>query len=347
MSVATSVKPPPGSVRTTRGQDLVTSILAAWITTGGFVDGFAHRNLDALETFFTPWHGILYSGYLATAAWILWLVARNRSAAPSLSAAIPDGYGTALTGVAVFAAGGLGDMAWHIAFGVETSLDALLSPTHLMLLVGSLLMVSGPIRACWRDTGYEPVGLAEFWPPLLAVTMGAAQLGFFFQYIDGFSSRLMQVPYRPGGEAGFFETATGIAAILITTIIMTGGLLLLMRRWRVPLGTGLVLFGLLGVLMEVLEGYEFPEDVVAPLAAGVVADLLIRWLRPSPERLASVRAVLFAIPVTLWSIRFAVFEQFSDINWPIEIWTGTIVFAGLAGIGLSLLTFPAAGRASS
>ena len=41
-------------------------------------------------------------------------------------------------------AGAIGDMFWHIIFGIEVSIDALLSPTHLLLLIGALLILSGP-----------------------------------------------------------------------------------------------------------------------------------------------------------------------------------------------------------
>jgi hypothetical protein len=313
--------------RTSAGQDLVSALLGLWITFGGFIDGFAHRNLDTPETFFTPWHGVLYSGYLATALWIVSLVRRHRR--------IPVGYKTALAGVLVFAAGGVGDMFWHIVFGIEVSVDALLSPTHLMLLVGALLILSGPILSRASGPTSSPRSLTAFRAPLIAFSCVAAELGFFFQYIDGFSIRFMQVPYIPGSEEGFFEVATGIAGILITTVIVMGTLLLMMSRWRLPFGTGLAMFALVGLLMEMLEGYAFPEDVIAPVIGGITIDLLLRMQRP-----LSIRLFAFLVPVMMWTARFAVFEVFADINWPVSVWTGIIVFAGLAGVGLSLLVFP-------
>src|SRR5437773_2461467 len=54
--------------------NLVTVLLAFWFAVGVFVDGWAHNNLVALESFFTPWHALLYSGYGVCSAWILWLV---------------------------------------------------------------------------------------------------------------------------------------------------------------------------------------------------------------------------------------------------------------------------------
>lgn len=315
---------------------LVTALLATWMTVGGFVDGYAHRNLDTPETFFTPWHGILYGGYLAVAAWLVWLVVRNRPRIGSLPAAVPYGYGGSMAGVAVFFAGGLGDMFWHTAFGIEVSIDALLSPTHLLLLVGALLILSGPIRAVGG-------GQAPWWArlvPVLAMTLATAQLGFFFQYMDGTSARFMQTPYLPGAEEGYFDVVAGVGSILITTTILMGGLLLLMRRGVLPVGAGTLVFAGYGLLMETLEGYRFPEDLIAPVAAGVAADLFLVLLGPGPGRLGLLRVWVFAVPVVMWSVRFAVFDVYSEINWPVAVWSGLIVFTGLTGVGLSLLAFP-------
>jgi len=326
--------------RASYGENLVAALLGTWMTLGGFVDGFAHRNLDTPETFFTPWHGILYSGYLTAVVWMIWLVARNRDRATSLRSAVPEGYTTSALGLIVFAAGGVGDLLWHTLFGIEVSIEALLSPTHLLLLIGAIMFVTGPLRAGWGDGSYRPGRIRHFWPVLLSLSMAAAQLGFFFQYVDGLSTRLMQVPYSPGSEEGFFAVVAGIASILITTAILMGALLLLIRRWTAPFGSGLVVFGLFALLMESLEGFDFPEDLIAPVIAGLIADLLVRVLGPGPTRLWAVRWFAFLVPVLMWGVRFAVFERFADIAWPIEIWSGVVAFSGLTGVGLSLLAFP-------
>ena len=36
--------------------------LGTWLVLGVFVDGWAHFNRPGLETFFTPWYAVLYSG---------------------------------------------------------------------------------------------------------------------------------------------------------------------------------------------------------------------------------------------------------------------------------------------
>ncbi len=251
---------------------------------------------------------------------------------------MPPGYETSVAGIVVFMAGGIGDGFWHTLFGIEVSIDALLSPTHLLLLLGALLIVSGPLRSRWLDDSYDPDRLGDFFPPLVAVTMGTAQLGFFFQYVDGLSTRFMQVPYRPGPEEGYFELVAGLSSILITTVILMGGLLLLLRRWKLPPGSALFLFAVFGALMEVLEGYDFPEDLIAPVLAGVAAEAIVALAMPRLPHALGIRILAFLVPVVMWSGRFLVFEQFSDIAWPVSVWTGTIFFAGLAGVGLSVLS---------
>lgn len=48
-----------------------------------------------------------------------------------------------MVGIALFGVAGVGDMAWHEVFGIEANVEALLSPTHLLVIVGAGLFVSG------------------------------------------------------------------------------------------------------------------------------------------------------------------------------------------------------------
>jgi len=330
-----------GRLRTTARQDLITSLLAAWITLGGTIDGFAHRNLTTPETFFTPWHAVLYAGYLTAAGWIVSLVFRNRPQASKFRRAIPAGYDTALLGVGVFALGGVGDGFWHTLFGIEVSVDALLSPTHLLLLIGSLLILSGPVRAAAGQADSRRL------PVLISVTMAAIQIGFFFQYIDGFSNRFMETLYVPGSEEGYFEVVAGIASYLFTTLIVMGAVVYLIKGSRVAPGSFTFLFGIMGFAMEFLEGFEFPRDVVAPFGAGIAADILYRALRPVPQRLMALRFFVGAIPMVMWSIHLVVFAANGTIRWPVSVTSGIVVMSGLAAVGLSLLAFPTVSTADA
>ena len=148
----------PGQFRVSLRVDAVTMLLGTWLLVGLVVDGWAHNNLQALESFFTPWHALFYSGFVATAA-------RARQPERSGLAAFPAGYGLAVVGVVIFAVGGAGDMTWHTIFGIEQDVEALFSPTHLLLFAGMALILSTPLRAAWSDLA-EPAapGYRRFLP---------------------------------------------------------------------------------------------------------------------------------------------------------------------------------------
>ena len=58
--------------------------------------------------------------------------------------------------------GGAGDIVWHTLFGIEAGIEALLSPTHLLLAFGGAVAVSGPLHAIWhRD---RKVHRLHSWP---------------------------------------------------------------------------------------------------------------------------------------------------------------------------------------
>jgi hypothetical protein len=118
------------STSTMAAKNILTILFGAWLIAGIFIDGFAH-NFGVVESFFTPWHAVLYSGYFATAIWMLFITYQNaKILGKPFKESIPNGYGLGIAGVLVFFVGGVADMNWHIIFGVEEDLAALLSPSH-------------------------------------------------------------------------------------------------------------------------------------------------------------------------------------------------------------------------
>jgi hypothetical protein len=72
--------------------NLVTALGGLWMVGGLFYDGHTHVFTPELESFFTPAHGVLYSGFLATAGWVLVRVLRAWRAGHKA----PAGYGLGL-----------------------------------------------------------------------------------------------------------------------------------------------------------------------------------------------------------------------------------------------------------
>jgi hypothetical protein len=310
--------------------------LSAWLIVGLFVDGWAHNN-EKPESFFTPWHGLFYSGFTATALWVL--SRRQRQGA------IPIGYGLGFVGLAAFAVGGVGDMVWHLVFGVEVDLEALLSPTHLLLFVSGVLIVSSPLRAAMSALD-DRLPL----PALVSTTIATATVAFFNMEFSPFITDAMrEEPYRfaaqldQGGEWLADELQfEGLAAILITTVILMAPTLMLLQRWRLPMGSLTLLFGAVSVLESSLWGFEMGETALAGVVAGLAADVLVPRLQGSASTTTVLRAVGFAVPVVLWLAYFGLLAAFYSVGWSVELWLGITVMSGLAGLGLAvLMTLPA------
>jgi hypothetical protein len=64
---------PTGGVR----YDWLMIAVLVWLLIGAYLDSWAHGHVPNLETFFTPWHGVLYSGYFAVAGLLGATLGRN------------------------------------------------------------------------------------------------------------------------------------------------------------------------------------------------------------------------------------------------------------------------------
>lgn len=61
--------------------DRIVAAAAGWLVGGMWLDAWAHHSVSStLETFFTPWHGVLYSGLLAMMSVLSAALVRGRVA---------------------------------------------------------------------------------------------------------------------------------------------------------------------------------------------------------------------------------------------------------------------------
>ena len=343
-TTATAVAADPGRPRARWGDDLAAALLGTWVVGGLFLDGWAHVNQPGLETFFSPWHGVFYSGFMVATVVMARLVGRHQRGRFD-PGRVPAGYGLGLVGVALFVAGGVADGTWHTLFGVEVGVAALLSPSHLLLLSGGLLMLTSPIRSAWSspDLPARPAAVALL-PALWATALTTAVVLFFFQYLSAFVSRApaMAAAGPSDTAAGLLTTIVGVASVLATNLILLGPLLLLARRWRLPFGTVtlIVVAGALGV--TALREFTLGALVPAMLAGGLATDVLIAGLRPRPDRPGRFRAVAALAPLLLWGAWLAAYALAYGVAWPPELWAGVLGMASLSGIGLSVLVLPPA-----
>jgi hypothetical protein len=329
-------------LESSRGYDWAVVALSFWFLGGLVLDGWAHNHIPKLESFFTPWHAVFYSGFLAIAGFLMATLVRNRAKGYPWRSAMPSGYELALLGVLIFMAGGVGDMIWHELFGIEVNVEALLSPTHLTLALGATLFVSAPWRAGWRrlaGEGEHMPGWASLLPQLLSVTFLLSLWTFMTQFAHPLVEPWAAAGFRPRSQNfPYIRQSLGIVGILLQTGLLMGLVLLTAMRWVLPFGSLLLMFTLNALLMSFMQDhYRF---IPAAALAGLGADLLIRWLKPSRERSGALRLFAFTVPVLYYVFYFVVMMLTQGIGWSVHLWTGSIVLAGVIGLLLSYLIIP-------
>lgn len=323
------------SVAATGREHLVTVLLGLWMTVGLFMDGYFHQNLagDA-ESFVTPWHAVFYGGFAASAWWLATI--SGRQAAGSLDwrlRFLPRGYEGARAGLVLFALGGAGDAAWHTAFGVERGVDALLSPTHLMLFAGLVLILTAPLRAALAAPESPP----SPWILVGSVTSATALIGFFLNFVWGLGiAGFARVVYDPISEAGETQVIAGVASMLVTTIVFFGAAKVILSGDRPPVGALTVLFGTVALLVS-LAFDEDAEGVAAAIVAGVALETLLRVPSSPGNRVGGLPAVFGVASTVLWLTYLGALSALDGIEWPAEIWLGAIVLSGLTAYAIAAL----------
>ncbi|MEX2288818.1 MAG: hypothetical protein WD794_00650 [Mycobacteriales bacterium] len=280
-----------------------------WILVGLFLDGWFHSHGPELENFFTPWHGVLYSGVAATVAVHLQHQRRH---------GIPPGYAPSLAAGVVVLLAGVVDGVWHTVFGVEADLDALLSPPHLLLITAGTLVFAGPLRAALRAPAGAPGGL----PTAFAAAYVLAGLGFFTQYANPFTELYPVVSQAAGAmEVRELREVAGVAGAVLWAVLVAAAVALLRARTTLVRGALAVVVGVPSLFMVTQDGqYLF---VPAILLAAAVTELGGRRLSPALAALLATTALTAGWVLTLLATR--------DLAWSRELLTGSIGSAAAAG----------------
>ena len=327
----------PGVIPASGREHLGTVLFGLWMTVGLFLDGYFHQNLDAGgESFLTPWHGVFYAGFTASA---LWLAAMSRRRAPGVVdwrlSSLPPGYDGARMGLALFAIGGIGDAAWHSAFGVERGIDALLSPTHLLLFAGLTLILTAPLRAA-RAVPEHPPGR---WMITGSVITATALVGFFLNFTWGLGiAAFTRVPYDAVTDAGETAVIAGVASMLVTTVVLFSAARVRLAAGDVPAGAFTTLFTITALLVSVAFD-EDAEGVAAAALAGAALDVLVRTRRAGPTRRPHGLAFAGASAV-LWLTYLGLLKALDGIEWQVEIWLGAVALCSLAAAAVATITSP-------
>lgn len=308
---------------------------------GLFLDGWAHDNREP-ESFFTPWHGVLYSGFGVAALFAVELVRTRRAPGGAWCAAVPVGHGLTIGALAGFGVAAVGDLVWHETLGIEVGIEALLSPTHLLLLAAGIVALSAPVRAAWREPEIRPT-LRSFLPVALSTTLLVALVSFFLLYLSPFSNDAAgtafdrfqgQLHEHPSNETAELRQLLGVASILMTSVLAAAPLAFLARRWRTPVGTFTLVFGVWVALLVGVAEFAQPSVIVVGLVCGMAADWLLD--RGAPLALACAGSV-----AVLWLGYFAAYAlEEGAVVWSAEVWTGTAFLGTLLAAGVGFLVSP-------
>ena len=325
-------------------RDMVTELLGLWLLLAVFLDGWAHLNVPGLETFFTPWHAALYSGMLATAAWTAVVIWRNRKPGQPLWQAAPPGYRGTAVGVILFGTAGGLDLLWHEILGLEVSLDALVSPTHLLLGFSLFLILGTAVRSARAAS--RPGNATRTAAAMLAVVLMTGLGAFFLVYASAFvrpgpTALFVPTPVgTPGRIQAELPVVVGLVSYLLTTALIIVPFLFTLTAARRPLRGIVTMLVVAAAWLPVVMVGVRPTAVAgaagATLAAVVVDVLLPRlpgaWLS---RRLPAVTAGIAAV---VWTGQLVAYAVADEIRWPVSLWLGAVVLSAAVAAGLAVVS---------
>ncbi len=331
-----------GKVYRTSSQSLIGGVsfdwmmigACTWLMTGGYLDAWAHNHFT-LDSFFTPWHGVLYSGFLVVAIVLFGTITLNHMRGASWQNAIPAGYELSVLAVCGFAIGGVADMFWHILFGIEVNIDAQLSPTHLLLMVCWGLISAGPFRAAWKRT-LDPA--KQNWMTQLSLPISLLLLLSVFSLITQTAHPFTFLAPTSVLKAQTTEQSLAVLGIVFQSMVLSMLLLLAIRRWHMPIGSFTLVLTINALALSFMH-YTF---IVIPIGAvaGLLIDVLYHFLQPSIKRVDAFRLFAGLVPIIIYAVYFLALWITMGIVWSIHLSIGSILVSGIAGWLISYVMIP-------
>ena len=309
--------------------------LSCIFVAAGYYDSWVNRNLPVKIWEDAPaqaaWFAI--TAFVAGAGLLAW----RRDRRPQ--SLIPDGYGLSIAGCATFLLGVLINGWWSNAFGVEFGVPALFRPPNILEIAGSVLIVTGPLRA--SATRGE---LMASPPAVVAAVMLLASVTFPTQflhpYIDPYASSALAPPITPYDQFDYKEEILGALSLLLQTAVVTGVVLWTLRQTRLPVGTITLMLGVSALLVAEQKGHL--SFVVVAVIVGVLGDAALVVARPRADRIISLRLFALLLGLLLSGVYLADVARDPGTWWPADMIYGTILACGLLGGLVSYVVFPGA-----
>jgi len=323
-------------------EDVAAAGLSALVIAGLYLDGWSHLNLygGRLGSFFTPWHGMLYSAFSCNVAWIgycnrhLWHPEMDAPDALFRVGRFSLRYPYAIFGVSIATVGMVGDIGWHTVLGEETGVARVIAPFHVVLVLGAGLLVLAPLRSAVHAPEVYPRAstLRGALPPIVALALIACLSSFVVQWVSPF------VEWR---QPGFHPSQPSVAgAVVLASFTLGVPMLLAVQRWPGAFGVAAIITGVGAAAMVTLGSYDVGWTAVGVVAGGLVCDVLARLARSMPAHTA-LYLVAVAFPLVTWPAYFVILRMVYDRRWPADLALGTAAFSALALCAVTfMLTLP-------
>jgi hypothetical protein len=311
-------------------------VASAWLVTGLQLDAYAHATTPELETFWTPWHAVLYSGIAVSGLTLVWLLRSRLPNIPTYQTVIglPNALRVPLLGMAFLLVGGGIDTLWHNIFGIEQGLEIFVSPSHEFIILGMVLVAAGPAlmttadRLSFADGALVTISALLTVLPLHIYSLHANILGTIF-FGDG------ENPVR------IYSTDAQIMhGFVFTTVLLLLPIVLIGRRRRLPIGVPSLLVGLPAIAMHLmfLEGEPWWMPLTVALGA-IGVELIARMIGPVLPVSPSAAWVLLGLvaPPLVWGALLVVADLEIGVGWNVHVVSGLLTYTALTGIGTVLV----------
>ena len=316
-------------------------VLGLWAFFGSVVDINAHNHDFVDDTFFTPWHMLLYSGVAANGLFYVAAQFRNVGRGHSLMKALPKEYLLSFAGVLLFGLGGVFDLIWHEIFGFEAGVDALVSPSHLVLVVAGMMFISGPLRS-FISQGRTSGTWSELLPPIASATAILTIGTLFTLYTNVWTqlSRYVAPELVIDSDTVRSLHAYTVAGVLIPAALLVGAIIFLRQRIQLPFGAVTFVFLVNAAIMLYIR-WEWNQVYLPVLLAPIIAGLLGDWLLARPHdgsHVIALRQFAFVVPAVYMLALFILLQLTGGgIWWTEHMWLGVSFMAGAAGLGVAAL----------
>ncbi|MBB2944357.1 hypothetical protein FB565_004086 [Actinoplanes lutulentus] len=343
--MTTSVERAPAAqqaVPFTAKERWVLVVASAWLVIGLQLDAYAHATTPELETFWTPWHGVLYSGIAASGFTLLWIMRSRLPSIPTYQSllALPNALRLPLAGMAALLVGGGMDTLWHNVFGIERDMEIFVSPSHEFIILGMVLVAMGPALMQATLPGRR-LGAGGGWLVGISVLFAVLPVHIYSLHASAIGFRHLGMGNGDEPIPIFSPDAQLVHGYLFSTVLLLLPLIVIGRRWALPLGLPTALIAIPALLMHLMFDSEdawWPALTLAAAAVVLEAGFRIanRFVR-LPVNARWILLGLLAPPLAWGSVLIVGKIEEGSVGFNIHIVSGLLLYTALTGAATVLV----------